>query len=291
MSYDYKHPIARFGNQGSHVDDLKNEAFCEESKLVGNKVYRMGVCCDCGEEYGFVRLDFAGVEIPQYCKCDREGSSEYEAKRKLEQEAINLRKQVELVKQHSGFLLEHQDMTFERFTPSCSSAVEAFEKSKLYVEKFTDFRTAGKGLLFTGNTGSGKTHLCAAIGNALLEQGISVKIIHCSLLFRKIRDTYRGFDTSIEQIMLPYECCTLLILDELTADKTTMMENEQLETLIDTRLGNRRPTIITTNSTPLQLMAENSLIDKRIVSRIFDKRKYALINISAPDFRRGWMDG
>jgi DNA replication protein DnaC len=282
-----KHEISPASkSQAVQVERLNNSDFCEKARRDGkNKIYRVGTCEDCGEEYGYVIVTIfgdVGIPIPQYCKCDREGYDEFKA----EEEKRKFLEKVYRLQKNSGFNPEQENMVFGTYIPTCPSGEKALKYARHYVDTFAELKQKGLGLLFSGNTGGGKTHLCSAIGNALIAQGIGVKFVQCSRLFRRLRSTQSSFDESIEDVIRPYERVTLLILDELSTDKTTPFENEQLETLIEYRVGNRLPTLITTNSTVDELLSDKSPIDKRITSRILDKRKFAQITLAAPDYRR-----
>ena len=74
----------------------------------------------------------------------------------------------------------------------------------------------GEGLLFAGPTGCGKTHLAAAIGNALLEDGRRVVFKRVTDLYYELRGSFDGGNSETD-IITPCRQADLLILDDLEA--------------------------------------------------------------------------
>ena len=79
----------------------------------------------------------------------------------------------------------------------------------------------GEGLLFAGPTGCGKTHLAAAIGNALLEDGRRVVFKRVTDLYYELRGSFDGGNSETD-IITPCRQADLLILDDLEADAPTL---------------------------------------------------------------------
>ncbi|MDR1858696.1 MAG: hypothetical protein LBQ69_04430 [Treponema sp.] len=77
--------------------------------------------------------------------------------------------------------------------------------------------------------------------------------------------------------------CELLVIDDLGAEpQIKNVTQEHLCNIINERLQNGRPFIVTTNLSPAQIVAR---YDQRIASRILCADTSTLINFSGPDRR------
>lgn len=112
-----------------------------------------------------------------------------------------------------------------------------------YAQNFT---CASPSLLFVGATGLGKTYLSACIARAVADRGYSVSYAPVAELlaafeadkFRPQPDVSRTAD---------YFSSDLLILDDLGTEMTTQFAVSALYQLLNSRLLENRPTIVSTN--------------------------------------------
>ena len=129
-----------------------------------------------------------------------------------------------------------------------------------------------KNLLFTGNTGLGKTFMCNCIAKSLLDKGHLVIYQTAFKMFEIIEDyKFKNADSHISKEN--YENlfdCDLLIIDDLGTELTNSFTNSELFNILNTRLLSGKKTIISTNLSPMQL---GSNYAQRIFSRIFDRFK------------------
>jgi len=128
---------------------------------------------------------------------------------------------------------------------------QAYEAAKKYADKFDNYKEKGVGIMMSGtNTGTGKTHLAAAIAIELINQGIPVIMNTMIRLLRKIKDTYddeiktKGAESSIIEL---YSTVDLMIIDDLGKERPTEWVLEKLYDIISARYENLLPVIITTN--------------------------------------------
>lgn len=138
-----------------------------------------------------------------------------------------------------------------------------------------DFETAqhlplGESVYITGPRGVGKTHLVCAmlIDNGLLnpEHTTNVKFVFCTDLLREIKATFDPTaNQTEEQVFQKYIDASVLVLDDLGAEKTTDWVLQTLYGIINHRYSHLLPTIITSNLSLGQLAQK---LDERIVSRI-----------------------
>lgn len=138
-----------------------------------------------------------------------------------------------------------------------------------FIASFNSFEE--KNLLFTGNTGLGKTYMSNCIANELLKQGKTVLYQTAPVLLETIIDNkfnkYKNHNTdSFYKSILNAD---LLILDDLGAESSNSMIISELFTLINSRALNlsSKPTktIISTNLSIEQIFKR---YEERIGSRI-----------------------
>ena len=120
---------------------------------------------------------------------------------------------------------------------------EILNGCKRYANDFPNDSSAG--LLFIGGTGLGKTHLSAAVANQVASKGYSVIYESAQQIFDTC-DAVRFNRMDISE-RTKYENCSLLIIDDLGAECITQYSVSAITSLIDLRIVNGRPTIISTN--------------------------------------------
>lgn len=123
-------------------------------------------------------------------------------------------------------------------------------------------------LILHGQAGLGKTFLCNAIAKSVLDQGKSVIYMTAFNLFRMI-ENYRFHNEegqiTQEDLEAIYEC-DLLIIDDLGTEINNAFTTSELFSLINSRLLESRPVVISTNLSPSGWTNQYS---DRIVSRIY----------------------
>ena len=158
------------------------------------------------------------------------------------------------------------EMTFDSFDVKLRRS--AYKTAKEYAENF-DMDTVN-GLMFFGSAGSGKTHLAVAIAKYLIEQKeIPVIFTRVIDLLQEIRGTYNSNENyrvgNEVDLIKKYTKIPLLVLDDLGAEKITDWVKQILYQVIDERLIERKPIIITSN---LSLDELEVKLDERTASRI-----------------------
>lgn len=139
------------------------------------------------------------------------------------------------------------------------------------------------GIILSGPTGCGKTHLAAATANFLLKQGVDVLFLVVPEFLDQLRDSYQRESQGMreaELIRRAYDA-PVLILDDLGAHNFTEWVQNKLFTIINYRLNHELPCIITTN---LKLEEMNNCIGKRTTSRLMEGC-YLLYMASKQDLR------
>lgn len=108
-----------------------------------------------------------------------------------------------------------------------------------------NFNGSGKGLLITGLTGLGKTHLSLSIANELIQRGYSVMYNSAPDILSELER--ESFGRSTNDIMPLITSCDLLILDDLGAEYKSDRVLTFLYEILNTRLNRLLPTIVNTN--------------------------------------------
>lgn len=133
------------------------------------------------------------------------------------------------------------------------SPKENIKKIKDAVQSFiTNFEDPEeKNLIFTGNTGVGKTFLINCIANEILKSGKTVLYQTAPVMFDEINDAKFDRENSKFNIYKNILDVDLLIIDDLGTEKLTDTKITELFTIINTRLLNQNhkitKTIISTN--------------------------------------------
>ncbi len=145
-------------------------------------------------------------------------------------------------------------------------------------EFIRDFETPGRGLLLTGPTGLGKTHLSSAMAGELAAQGFGVQYDMTANILRRLED--RRFGRATDPDPEIYLTCDLLVMDDLGSEYATSVTLSELFTLINTRLITGRKTVISTNYTVPEL-AQN--YTQKLTSRFLDG--YTILQFAGEDVR------
>ena len=165
----------------------------------------------------------------------------------------------------SSFLLDYypEQSSDERAAPRA-----AMRRILSFCEDYAaHFSPTSESLLFFGNTGLGKTHLSIAIAHTVIDRGFGVYYTSCQRLTDKLHAVQFGRagsdETDYQQLATD---CDLLILDDLGAEFSTSFTIAALQSIINTRLSEGRPTIISTNL-DVSLLSER--YSERLASRLF----------------------
>ena len=102
-------------------------------------------------------------------------------------------------------------------------------------------------LLFSGNAGLGKTFLSACIARSVADQGFSVVYESAGHLFAALEKARFEGNEDNRRAAAKYADCDLLIVDDLGTELPGQFVTAALYSLVNDRLLENRPTIISTN--------------------------------------------
>jgi DNA replication protein DnaC len=190
---------------------------------------------------------------------------------------------IESVAAYSSRSVATAKQTFLNFKIELDGKTQATLKRCLQqAEKFAD-RPDGKWLVIWGERGSGKSHLCAAVDNHLVQSGVPSLFVTMPDLLAALRQAM-DLQANTEQEsysgrMKVFRSAPVLILDDLGAETGSAWSDGVLFEILDYRYRNRLPTMIATNVNPDDF-------DPRIASRMQDAEFCTVIENAAPDYRR-----
>lgn len=218
-------------------------------------------CKVCGERKQF-RIQLAGFEkvVPCICKCK---ADEIEKKKKADEYEEQMHA-IERLKDASMMASKFRDASFGRYRIREENR-EAYALSRNYVKRFRDMKKKNQGLLLYGPVGTGKSYTAACIANALMENKTTVIMTS----FVKILQDIQGVGNEANYIQI-LNSASLLIIDDLGAERNTDYALEKVYNVIDSRIRTDKPMILTTNLDLSEMMQCTDIRYKRVYDRIFE---------------------
>lgn len=136
--------------------------------------------------------------------------------------------------------------SFENFVAETDAQRHALTVARSYTEDFAANSRRGLGLVLAGMPGTGKSHLAAAILQALLPRNVAY--MTCMDVIRAVRETWRrDSERSESQVLRHLEQLDLLVIDEVGVQYGTDGEQTVLFDVLDRRYREVRPTVLLTN--------------------------------------------
>lgn len=144
---------------------------------------------------------------------------------------------------------------------------ELMNAMKNYVKNFSKFRSEGKGLLLYGSVGTGKSYMAACVANALVGSGLPVLMTNFARLTNTIQGMFEGKQRYIDSL----NRYSLLIIDDLGAERKSEFMQEMVFNIIDARYRSGLPMIITTNLPIEEIKKPADIGNSRIYDRILER--------------------
>ncbi|MDE9519788.1 ATP-binding protein [Xenorhabdus bovienii] len=202
---------------------------------------------------------------------------EIDSKRIAEENRVN---RLNRIMGRSGISPLHQNCTFDNYVATTPEQKAALAEAHRYAENFGD---SFGGFIFSGNPGTGKNHLAAAIGNQIIQKGKSILIATLPDLMMRVRETYQK-DAKISESALVDDLCTvdLLVLDDVGVQRNNLNEDLIIFQVVDRRLANKKPVGVLTN---LEIKQLTAALGERVIDRLRMGSPIA-INFNWQSYRR-----
>ena len=168
---------------------------------------------------------------------------------------------------HSGIPLRFHDRTLSGYEAKSADQQAALEFAKEYALGFGQVQKTGRGAIFVGRPGTGKTHLAVGIGlYAMRKFHARVLFMTVQRAIRSVKDTWaKGAQQSESEAIAALVEPDLLILDEVGVQFGSEFERNTLFDVLNERYELRKPTIFLSN------MASDELADflgERVMDRL-----------------------
>lgn len=232
--------------------DLREDEFIGEDGLIH--------CKACGSARQ-MRITICGTRRTVTCLCTCQTE-----KRDLKEEEYHLQAKEAEIKQLKSDGLQDAALQHCTFANDLGYQPES-AKLRAYVEQFPAMRKRGAGLLLWGDVGTGKTFLAACVANALLDQGILVRMPVTGELLNKLMGIY---PSERNAFLKSLNTCSLLILDDFGMEHSSDFAMTQLFNIVDGRYRAGKPLIVTTNLTLQELKNPPDLAHRRIYDRLLE---------------------
>lgn len=147
-----------------------------------------------------------------------------------------------------------------------------------------NFKKDSESLLMLGHTGLGKTHLSLAVAGVVTGLGYGVLYTSVQKLMDKLEaqkfsyspEAKEQYARDVESVLT----CDLLVLDDLGAEFITPFSAAALYNIVNTRLVETRPTLVSTNLEPAEIEAKYA---PRMLSRLMGG--YRALKFTGRDIR------
>lgn len=198
---------------------------------------------------------------------------------------------------------KYRNCTLDSYTIDFTNADESLNKALRTARKFVErypVDTAGKGLLFVGTNGVGKTHLAVGVLQRLIrERGVRGLFFDYRELLKHIQSSYNPQVQATElDVLKPVLNTEVLLIDDIGTQKPTDWVWDTVAYILNSRYNGNLSTIITTHFPALpagrgQLTdVEKSARELTLGDRIGDSMLSRLcemcirIDMSGGDFRQ-----
>jgi DNA replication protein DnaC len=205
-------------------------------------------CSLCGGTGMRITRDQQGDRVAAVCSC------------RMARQALRRLERANIPRRHEHATLENYESV--ETTGSHESMLNAHFKASKFVGDYPH-NTDGRGLMFVGLAGRGKTHLAVGVLRALIEEkGCQGLFCDYGDLLKQIQNSYNSRSETTEyELLRPVLEAEVLVLDDLGSTKPTTWVLDTVAQILNSRYNQKRTTIITTNFANLPPAASSTKED------------------------------
>lgn len=240
---------------GKMLDEISGAVPRSENEYMGEDGLLHCLICDRNVQ---TEVEFLGIKKKVRCICDC---------RKKELDTYNAREKEDEKDRKRKVCFAESNMAKYTFNNDDRRNAKLSDVMQNYAENFEDFKKSSTGLLLYGDVGTGKTFYAACIANALIDKGYKVLMTNFASLTNTIQGMYEGKQEYINEL----NRYTLLIIDDLGAERKSDYMQEMVFNIIDSRYRSGLPFIITTNLTADEIKKPQEIGYSRIYDRILER--------------------
>ena len=236
-------------------------------------------CPDCGRRVAPIAIDVFGRErlIKAVCECEQERWKQEAKEAEAEEKRRSIAKLFSMAELGPRF----EECTFEAWSPRLGAA-RAYKAALDYADKYKTYLAEGRGLIFFGPPGNGKSHLAAAIINKLIGKGVACVCRTVPSLLKTIKATWdEDIGVTEHGLIQALVSADLVVLDDAGAEKWSEWSESTLYYVIDERYRWQKSIIMTSNCS---LDALEIQIGERAFDRLIET--CALIENRAASYRQ-----
>lgn len=241
-------------------------------QVVGGEAFttEAHICPYCSREVPKIEVEIMGIRrmVQPVCRCEKEADDKEIA------EFAQRKRKSEIEGKYSSLVNspKYSRCTLDGYQVDEQNA-KAFDFAKHFVNTWG---ASSKDLLIYGTPGNGKSHLAAAIGNALNDAETIVVFVSFTELIERIKSTFNHQSEENEAGIISAICkADLLILDDVGVEKASEFTLDVLYRIVERRGKNYRRTVYTSNYDPKQLIQRYSasvgdIEAQRVIGRILE---------------------
>jgi DNA replication protein DnaC len=197
----------------------------------------------------------------------------------------------------------YRQYTLDGYETAFRGADASLGRAHMTARSFVDaypVDTGGKGLLFVGSIGVGKTHLAVGVLRRLVqERGVRGLFCDYRELLKNIQNSYNPqVHTTELELLKPVFAAEVLVIDDLGAQKPNEWVWDTVALILNARYNDKQTTIITTNYQDLPAgssglsEAQRAAREQTLGDRIGDRMRSRLaemcvrVEMKGEDFRQ-----
>jgi DNA replication protein DnaC len=234
-------------------------------------------CSVCGGTGMRIIRDAQGDRVAAVCSC------------RMARQALRRLERAGIPKRHEHATLENYESVETK--GANETMLHAHFKAHQFVKDYPH-TTDGRGLMFIGQAGRGKTHLAVGVLRALIEEkGCQGLFCDYGDLLKQIQNSYNTrAETTEHELLSPVLEAEVLVLDDLGSTKPTAWVWDTVAHVLNARYNHKRTTIITTNfaNKPPAAGAKDDTLGDRIGERMRSRlvEMCVCLEIQGEDFRQ-----